>query len=109
MALNGKQLRCFFAHLEQLRAKGGMPLPSSNPRPLTGTVKVFGEKAVNKPKLLEMPPGYAPFFRLFHFFQNPLDMHRSRLPTLGGHLKTGHTWSLQNRPTKLTQNKSNYT
>ena len=28
---------------------------------------------------------------------------------LGGHLKTGHTWSLQNRPTKLTQNKSNYT
>src|SRR5215469_15951802 len=24
-----------------------------------------------------------------------------------GHLKTGHTWSLQNRPTKLTQNKSN--
>jgi len=27
---------------------------------------------------------------------------------LGGHLKTGHTWSLQNRPTKLTQDKSIY-
>jgi hypothetical protein len=25
---------------------------------------------------------------------------------LGGHLKTGHTWSLQNRPTERTQNKS---
>lgn len=24
---------------------------------------------------------------------------------LGGHLKTGHTWSLQNRPTDRTQNK----
>ena len=28
---------------------------------------------------------------------------------LGGHLKTGHTWSLQNRPTERTQNKSIYT
>ncbi len=28
---------------------------------------------------------------------------------LGGHLKTGHTWSLQKRPTKRTQNKSIYT
>jgi len=27
---------------------------------------------------------------------------------LGGHLKTGHTWSLQNRPTERTQNKSSY-
>ena len=27
---------------------------------------------------------------------------------LGGHLKTGHTWSLQNRPTKLSQDKSIY-
>jgi hypothetical protein len=27
---------------------------------------------------------------------------------LGGHLKTGHTWPLQNRPTKLSQNKSIY-
>src|SRR5258708_22136647 len=30
-------------------------------------------------------------------------------PSLGGHLKTGHTWPLQNRPTKLSQNKSIYT
>jgi hypothetical protein len=30
------------------------------------------------------------------------------IPVLGGHLKTGHTWSLQNRPTELTQNKSIY-
>ena len=28
---------------------------------------------------------------------------------LGGHLKTGQTWSLQNRPTERTQNKSIYT
>jgi hypothetical protein len=28
---------------------------------------------------------------------------------LGGHLKTGHRWTLQNRPTKRTQNKSIYT
>ena len=27
-------------------------------------------------------------------------------PSLGGHLKTGHTWPLQNRPTKLSQDKS---
>jgi hypothetical protein len=27
---------------------------------------------------------------------------------LGGHLKTGHTWPLQNRPTELSQNKSIY-
>jgi len=30
------------------------------------------------------------------------------LKSLGGHLKTGHTWSLQNRPTELNQNKSIY-
>jgi hypothetical protein len=29
--------------------------------------------------------------------------------SLGGHLKTGHTWTLQNRPTKRNQNKSIYT
>ena len=29
--------------------------------------------------------------------------------TLGGHLKTGHTWTLQNRPTERNQNKSIYT
>jgi hypothetical protein len=29
-------------------------------------------------------------------------------PSLGGHLKTGHTWPLQNRPTELNQNKSIY-
>ena len=28
--------------------------------------------------------------------------------TLGGHLKTGHTWPLQNRPTKLDQDKNIY-
>src|ERR1700733_15200042 len=28
--------------------------------------------------------------------------------SLGGHLKTGHTWPLQNRPTELNQNKSIY-
>jgi len=28
---------------------------------------------------------------------------------LGGHLKTGHTWTLQNRPTEQNQNKSIYT
>jgi hypothetical protein len=28
---------------------------------------------------------------------------------LGGHLKTGHTWTLQNRPTEPNQNKSIYT
>ena len=27
---------------------------------------------------------------------------------LGGHLKTGHTWPLQNRPTELSQDKSIY-
>jgi hypothetical protein len=27
---------------------------------------------------------------------------------LGGHLKTGHTWPLQNRPTELNQDKSIY-
>ena len=27
---------------------------------------------------------------------------------LGGHLKTGHTWPLQNRPTELDQDKSIY-
>jgi len=31
------------------------------------------------------------------------------LPDLGGHLKTGHTWTLQNRPTERNQNKSIYT
>ena len=29
--------------------------------------------------------------------------------TLGGHLKTGHAWTLQNRPTEQNQNKSIYT
>ena len=33
----------------------------------------------------------------------------SRLVGLGGHLKTGHRWSLQNRPTELTQDKGSYT
>ena len=28
---------------------------------------------------------------------------------LGGHLKTGHRWSLQNRPTELTQDNGSYT
>ena len=28
---------------------------------------------------------------------------------LGGHLKTGHRWTLQNRPTEQNQNKSIYT
>jgi hypothetical protein len=28
---------------------------------------------------------------------------------LGGHLKTGHSWTLQNRPTERNQNKSIYT
>jgi hypothetical protein len=28
---------------------------------------------------------------------------------LGGHLKTGHRWTLQNRPTEQSQNKSIYT
>jgi hypothetical protein len=28
---------------------------------------------------------------------------------LGGHLKTGHTWTLQNRPMEQNQNKSIYT
>jgi len=27
---------------------------------------------------------------------------------LGGHLKTGHTWPLQNRPTELDQDKNIY-
>ena len=31
------------------------------------------------------------------------------LRDLGGHLKTGHTWTLQNRPTERNQNKSIYT
>jgi hypothetical protein len=35
-------------------------------------------------------------------------MHHPRCGILGGHLKTGHTWSLQNRPTERTQNKSIY-
>jgi MFS family permease len=30
-------------------------------------------------------------------------------PTLGGHLKTGHTWTLQNRPTGQNQNNNIYT
>jgi hypothetical protein len=29
-----------------------------------------------------------------------------RLTTLGGHLKTGHRWTLQNRPMERNQNKS---
>jgi hypothetical protein len=29
-------------------------------------------------------------------------------PALGGHLKTGHTWPFQNRPTELHQDKSIY-
>ena len=29
--------------------------------------------------------------------------------SLGGHLKTGHTWTLQNRPTERSQDKSIYT
>ncbi len=32
-----------------------------------------------------------------------------RLLGLGGHLKTGHTWPLQNRPTDQTQDKICYT
>jgi hypothetical protein len=28
---------------------------------------------------------------------------------LGGHFKTGHKWTLQNRPTERNQNKSIYT
>jgi hypothetical protein len=32
-----------------------------------------------------------------------------RVPALGGHLKTGHRWTLQNRPTELNQNKNIYT
>jgi hypothetical protein len=28
---------------------------------------------------------------------------------LGGHLKTGHWWTLQNRPTKASQDKDIYT
>jgi hypothetical protein len=39
----------------------------------------------------------------------PTVLSRNVLITLGGHLKTGHTWSLQNRPTKLSQDKSSYT
>jgi hypothetical protein len=31
------------------------------------------------------------------------------LRNLGGHLKTGHTWTLQNRPTERSQNKTIYT
>ena len=31
------------------------------------------------------------------------------LACLGGRLKTGHTWTLQNRPTERNQNKSIYT
>ena len=38
-----------------------------------------------------------------------LRTEREKVGDLGGHLKTGHTWSLQNRPTELTQNKSIYT
>src|SRR5579872_2791919 len=36
---------------------------------------------------------------------------RKMLPheSLGGHLKTGHTWTLQNRPMEPNQNKSIYT
>jgi len=36
------------------------------------------------------------------FFQTELSAN------LGGHLKTGHTWPLQNRPTELDQDKSIY-
>ena len=31
------------------------------------------------------------------------------LPVLGGHLKTGHSWTLQKRPTEPNQNKTIYT
>jgi hypothetical protein len=30
------------------------------------------------------------------------------ITNLGGHLKTGHTWPLQNRPTELDQDKNIY-
>jgi hypothetical protein len=33
---------------------------------------------------------------------------RPKLTPLGVHLKTGHTWPLQNRPTELNQDKSIY-
>src|SRR6266480_7015412 len=38
--------------------------------------------------------------------REPQKVERFRL---GGHLKTGHMWSPQNRPTERTQNKSSYT
>ena len=34
---------------------------------------------------------------------------RAAKQILGGHLKTGHRWTLQNRPTERNQNKSIYT
>jgi len=37
------------------------------------------------------------------------DQETEEAMSLGGHLKTGHTWTLQNRPTKRNQNKSIYT
>jgi hypothetical protein len=33
---------------------------------------------------------------------------RGTIRSLGGHLKTGHAWTLQNRPTERNQNKSIY-
>ena len=47
--------------------------------------------------------------RIFIAFDAEHDEGLKTLLVLGGHLKTGHTWPLQNRPTKLSQNKSIYT
>jgi len=44
-------------------------------------------------------------FRLVTRLARACGHHRD----LGGHLKTGHTWTLQNRPTEANQNKSIYT
>lgn len=35
--------------------------------------------------------------------------HTSKEFVLGGHLKTGHQWTRQNRPTEASQDKSIYT
>jgi hypothetical protein len=49
---------------------------------------------------------YSPFLLLQEFQVALIDHERF---DLGGRLKTGHTWTLQNRPTELNQNKSIYT
>jgi len=63
-------------------------------------------------------PASISSFNFFNRLNSPIHCSSVKLltfahllfdPALGGHLKTGHWWTLQNRPTEENQNKSIYT